>query len=546
MKHLTFCFFIVTSIIFAACKHAGGEGEAPSPAQVEADSVADIMYGHFDAGKYAECVEWGPKVAERYMALGDSAAVSDVYGTMGIAYLRLGNMTSAMQAVEQGLHIDSLLGDPELLSSNFNTLAGIYLADGQLDRAKTFIQRAIDYERQTLDSANLSNRYGIASEVYARSHEGDRAVDFARRGLDIARQRGDSAKIGTRLSQLGDAYMAAARYTEAERTYLACDSLLAALIAQEGGAGPSLVNMAVNLKQLGNVYERQKRMPEAISYYERSTELARKLGYKMLLTQTTQALGELYAPTRSADAIKFLRESRALADTLHNHHEEEMMTGFAAQYELKDKEFTIERQAASIKAHRRALIVGGVVSFLVVAALGLYIYLLRLRRRHELMTMRYSMKLVEEATATSHTQHKETENADAPTADGSSAADESTSSAQSTGGSNAADEAFVARLAEYVEAHLSDASLSVTAIADEFCVSPRQFARRMKEVTGIDTTHYIRAARVMRARHLLTTTDLPMQEIAYQCGFESANYFSRVFRQAVGQSPTEYRKGISK
>lgn len=538
MRYLTFYTLLTLSLLFAGCKGTTEKGDTPSPQQVEADSLADIMYGHFDAGEYADCVEWGPKVADHYMALGDSAAVSDVYGTMGIAYLRLGNMTSAMHAVEQGIHIDSLLGDPELLSSNFNTLAGIYLADGQLDQAKVFEERALEYEKQTPDSPNLSNRYGIASEIYARSGEGDKAVEMATKGLDVARQRGDSAQIGTRLSQLGDAYMAAARYAEAERTYLACDSLLTALIAQEGGAGPSLVNMAVNLKQLGNVYERQNRIPEAISYYERSTELARQLGYKMLLSQTTQALGELYPASRATEAIAFLRESRALADTLHNHHEEEMMTGFAAQYELKDKAFTIERQAASIRAHRRALIVGGVVSLLVVAALGLYIYLLRLHRRHEIMTMRYSEKVVKEGREAAG---KREEQKDVRAKDETTKAD-ATKADNAVTGHSAEDEAFTARLAEYVEAHLSDASLSVNAIADEFCVSPRQFARRMKEVTGIDTTHYIRAARIMRARRLLATTDLPMQDIAFQCGFETPNYFSRVFRQSVGQSPSEYRK----
>lgn len=511
MRNFFFYVFLALSFVIVGCNHTAGDGAAPSLQQAEADSVADIMYDHFDAGEYADCIEWGPTVVERYLALGDSAAVSDVYGTMGIAYLRLGNMTSAMQAVEQGLHIDSLVGDPELLSSNFNTLAGIYLADGQLDRAKMFIQRALDYEHQTTDSANLSNRYGIASEIYARSADGDKAVGFARRGLDIARQRGDSAKIGTRLSQLGDACMAAKRYAEAEHAYLSCDSLLTDLMEREGGAGPLVVNMAINLKQLGNVYERQKRIPEAIGYYERSAELARKIGYKMLLSQTTQALGELYAPTRPTEAIGLLRESRALADTLHNHHEEEMMTGFAAQYELKDKEFTIERQAASIRAHRRALVAGSIVSVLVVAALGLYIHHLRLRRRHELLTERYSEKVVEESSQSKVVRSSE-------------------------------DETFVAHLAEYVEAHLAESSLSVTQLADEFCISPRQFARRMKEVTGIDATHYIRAARMMRARRLLTTTDLPMQEIAYQCGFETSNYFSRVFRQAVGQSPTEYKR----
>lgn len=534
MERITIRFTIYLICIFAsflaACNDAANTGgdaqKESSPLQTEADSVADLMYGHYDASEFAECIEYGPQLIELYEKLEDSVSVSDVYGTMGVSYMRIGNMADAMKMTQQALHIDSLIGDPELLSSDFNNLAGIYLADGQVNRAKIFIDRAIDYERQTPDSASLSNRYGIASEIYARAGEGKKAMAFAHRGLDIARERADSVQMGKRLSQLGDACISAECYDEALSAYHECDVLLTDAMEHKGGNGP-MISVAINLKQLGKASEKLKRTAEAIDYYERSTTLARKLDYKFLLAQTTQALGELYAKSQPDKAVELLIESRALADTLHNQHEEELATRFAAQYDLKDKEYTIERQADSLRAHRIALVVGGIVVLLIAAAFGLYVYLQRLRRRHELLSERYSELVVGESFRAPQPQMECATQSCAPL---------------SMTVRSKEDDAFVAQLAEYVEKHLSDTALSVTQLADEFCVSPRQFARRMKDLMGIDTTHYIRAARVMRARHLLTTTDLPMQEVAYQCGFESSNYFSRVFRQAVGQSPTEYRK----
>jgi AraC-like DNA-binding protein len=47
------------------------------------------------------------------------------------------------------------------------------------------------------------------------------------------------------------------------------------------------------------------------------------------------------------------------------------------------------------------------------------------------------------------------------------------------------------------------------------------------------------------ARRLLARRDLLVKEIAYQVGFEDANYFSRRFKGIVGTSPTSYRRGNS-
>lgn len=104
-----------------------------------------------------------------------------------------------------------------------------------------------------------------------------------------------------------------------------------------------------------------------------------------------------------------------------------------------------------------------------------------------------------------------------------------------------ADEQFIERLTRYVDDNISKSTLSSDTLAKEFYVSPRHFNRKVKSITGKDTTHFIRGRRVKKACELLTNTTLPVSEIFVKCGMESANYFSRIFKMEMGTTPTAYR-----
>ncbi len=54
--------------------------------------------------------------------------------------------------------------------------------------------------------------------------------------------------------------------------------------------------------------------------------------------------------------------------------------------------------------------------------------------------------------------------------------------------------------------------------------------------------HYIRNVRIMKAKHLLRSTELPVSQIAFAVGFDDPLYFSRVFSKLIGKSPTKYRE----
>lgn len=486
----------------ASCS-TSNDSQTQSATQTEADSLSQVMYDAYDAFDFPATVEVGQMALQKYEALKDTANMCDVMGTVSVAYMRLGNVAEGLKMCERTIRLDSIQGDPALLSCDYNTMAAMYITEDKCKEAEPLVLKAIEYELQSPEQQNLSNRYGIASEVYCKMNRPELAIDYATRGLEIARERQDTVQIGKRLSQLGQAYIAAGMLEEAESVLLDC-----AVILEKGHADLSL---AITYRQLGNIYENRLQTPKAIDYYERAMDLARKINYTMLLSQCTQAIGELTAGTRPDYAIQMLRESRALADTLHSHKVEELMADFASRFDLNEKQYTIEQQAAELKMHRMLLLIFGIAFAAIVTVTLFFVYTKRMRRSNEQLQARYSEKVVEQ------TQHQE------PSL-------------------SQADREFVGKLALYVEAHLEESDLSSTSIADAFCLSPRQFSRRVKQLTGIDTTHYIRASRIVRARKLLSETDLSIQEIYVRCGFESANYFARIFRADVGQSPSEYRK----
>lgn len=73
-------------------------------------------------------------------------------------------------------------------------------------------------------------------------------------------------------------------------------------------------------------------------------------------------------------------------------------------------------------------------------------------------------------------------------------------------------------------------------------VAETTFRRLFKEATGKTATEFIRQVRLTTAARLLLVSNDPVNCIAHDVGFEDANHFTRVFRQAFGMTPGRYRK----
>jgi transcriptional regulator GlxA family with amidase domain len=86
-----------------------------------------------------------------------------------------------------------------------------------------------------------------------------------------------------------------------------------------------------------------------------------------------------------------------------------------------------------------------------------------------------------------------------------------------------------------------DQALPVERLARRAQMSRRNFDRRFREITGTAPATWLTHQRVLRARQLLESTRLPVEEVARQCGFSSAAALRPHFRRLVGTVPAAYR-----
>lgn len=103
-----------------------------------------------------------------------------------------------------------------------------------------------------------------------------------------------------------------------------------------------------------------------------------------------------------------------------------------------------------------------------------------------------------------------------------------------------ADEAFLESIREAIEANMGDPDFDIPRLADAVALSPRQVRRKIKALTGVSVSGLVRSMRLQRAAQLLTQEAGSVAEIAYQVGFHQPKYFSRLFKQVYGVSPSAY------
>lgn len=84
--------------------------------------------------------------------------------------------------------------------------------------------------------------------------------------------------------------------------------------------------------------------------------------------------------------------------------------------------------------------------------------------------------------------------------------------------------------------------LTLGLVAGHLHISPRHLTRLFQANLNQSFVHYIQERRVRQASQLLLLGDLPVKDIASQCGFQSVHYFTRIFTRRIGVSPAKFRR----
>lgn len=101
---------------------------------------------------------------------------------------------------------------------------------------------------------------------------------------------------------------------------------------------------------------------------------------------------------------------------------------------------------------------------------------------------------------------------------------------------------FLAKVEKIVLDNIENELFSHEDLAEAMHLSLSQVHRKIKALSGSSTSIYIRLLRLEKAKEYLRSDDLSISEIAYLVGFKSPVYFSQIFKQTFGKSPSESRE----
>src|SRR6266496_4899172 len=110
---------------------------------------------------------------------------------------------------------------------------------------------------------------------------------------------------------------------------------------------------------------------------------------------------------------------------------------------------------------------------------------------------------------------------------------------------SAAEPVAVARAKQFI-AQNQDGAICLATVAKAVNTSTFYFCKLFKRATGLTFTDYLARVRIEKAKTLLLDRNRRVSEVAYDIGFKSLTHFNRVFRKIVRQSPSSYRRSVSK
>lgn len=96
-------------------------------------------------------------------------------------------------------------------------------------------------------------------------------------------------------------------------------------------------------------------------------------------------------------------------------------------------------------------------------------------------------------------------------------------------------------LAEILQENISNAEFSITEAFECIPMSPDYIRKQFKQAYSVTPLTYLNQLRVNKAIGYLIGEERSMKEIASECGFSNAKYFSRVFHNLTGYTPNDYR-----
>lgn len=518
---------------------------------------------YFDCQDYDRSMEYSLKALKLSKFHSDPLLEADCASLLSILYFRRSDYPKAMEHAERTLEIAREQKDISRISTSLNTLAGICLASRQPAQGEQYILEAIRLCEQGKDSLKLAIRCGMAAEIYHSMGENRKSLEYSQRAYALDSLSGRTDKAAIRLAQMADACYALGDHTKAK----ACLEKAMPVLKDAG----NLQSWAISANLYGEILLESGETSEAETYFREALKIFSLRRDRYNESRSRHGLSKSLLESDPAESARQMQIYSSLRDSLYD---SEMNMGLNEMH----ARFQNGRLQSERDSYRRSLILLSALLVLIALATASYIFIRRRRLINKAETSAGSPASDSDNTGRQEQGTQAEQGGQGPQAEQRGQSPQAEQSEQSTQdepgedsrqcepgeksiqceqgeGSRQCEQSeesrqcepgeeseFIENLGALIREAMDSGKVDFEEIASRMCISRTHLNRKVKSITGGTTSDLVLSYRISKAKELLLTTDLPVWEVAEQCGISDPAYFCTLFKKAVGKSPGQLRK----
>ena len=536
---------------------------------------------YFDCQDYDRSMEYSLKAMNLSKFHPDPLLEADCANVLSILHFRRSDYPKAMEYAERTLEIAREQKDISRISTSLNTLAGICLASRQPAQGEAYILEAIHLCEQGKDSLKLAIRCGMAAEIYHSMGENRKSLEYSQRAYALDSLSGRTDKAAIRLAQMADACYALGDHTKAK----ACLEKAMPVLKEAG----NLQSWAISANLYGEILLESGETSEAETYFREALKIFSLRRDRYNESRSRHGLSKSLLESDPAESARQMQVYSSLRDSLYD---SEMNMGLNEMH----ARFQNGRLQSERDSYRRSLILLSALLVLIALATASYIFIRRRRLMNTAETSAGSPASDSDDTGRQEQSTQAEQGGQSPQAEQgeqspqaersgqspqteqgeqSPQAEQSEQSTQDEPGEDSRqcepgeksiqreqgeeirqceqseesgqceqgeESEFIENLGALIREAMDSGKVDFEDIASRMCISRTHLNRKVKSITGGTTSDLVLSYRIAKAKELLLTTDLPVWEVAEQCGISDPAYFCTLFKKAVGKSPGQLRK----
>ena len=466
---------------------------------------------HYRKGNYETALTLFQQVIPIQEKLHNWSGLAVVYRRVGNSLRKMGRIPESLQAYQNGLLATEQQKEDNRSSKAaiFNSMGSLFLNQEDFEKAKEYYEKSLELHIAIGSEKGVAVNSNNLSKVYTVLEQYDLAQGLLLKSLAVKRAENDLEGIANSNKNLGDIFLKQEKLDSARFYYSTAlqwqDSL--------GLRG----DQASSFADLGVVSLAEEDWPAAADWCLAGWEQATEIGDLKVRVKNGgclyRALRELGRPE---DALSILEKTRHLKDSFLSAANTRELTELESAYQHQKAE--LEAEIYRKKRFDRTYLWW---LFMVFIGIGL-LYIFWRKRGGKLIT-----PALEKDRPQLHVSTKEI-------------TPKASQEPKDEDALNEFDTAWLLQLDAVLKKEVDNPSFTVDQMAMALFISRSKLQRRVKKVTGLTPVQYFRELKLQVAMKLLASGKVEtIRQVASAVGFDTPQYFSKLFEQKFGKKPSD-------